>query len=207
MTNLENQFYLYAMGCYYERKKEREIGLDYFFKAIKLTIPEFNIDDDLEQYLLSPFELLLINCIACCIARLKSRSKCIKLLESINHYFIKYIFCEKDFNEFFCTINLNLANKLSGNGQYKESLYYANEGIKLAIQSKRKFILADLVYIKGFNLYSLGNTDDGIKTLAKSIKLYKIFGQPEDIQESFEDIKNCLGENVLTTLQKHLSML
>ena len=172
--NLINQISLLTHAIILYNNNDKIKALNILTEAIKITTPNFSLED-YNSFIYSSIEIRILMNIAIVLNSLDYRDKYQEIME----FCINSIETDDMLYPKLCH---NLAGVYRRNKEFKKALKFSNMGIK-ACQKIRDFGgLGILYYGKGIAEYKL-NIDDYIKSLEMSISLCDAFGQKELIDK------------------------
>ena len=194
LSHLEMQVYtFYKIIFNLQNKEHTEESVSEFVECLKITIPDYSITNSLSSYVLTPFELLIINNIAIQLHENLEKSQAISVLYQVEEYFDKKNLNIEDFARGYPSIAFNLSTWLGEEGRIDESLMIAEKGISVCIKYGRTKLFAHLLYNKGFSLLMLKNMD-GIQSIFQALVLLQINESFSLIDAIRLDICNTFGE-------------
>jgi len=166
--DLINQLIIFIEAIELYNNSRIDLAQDNFIKAIKITTPNFNLNN-YDSYIFSSIEVRILMNIALIFNKLNDKIKYIEILEfCINS--IEYT------DEIRPTLCNNLAVAYIRNKNYQKSLLYSNIGIQACIENQNSNCLSNLYYTKGCAEYRL-NMKEHIESLNTTIYLCRAFKQ------------------------------
>ena len=177
-TSISQQI-IFINGILEYSRKEYRLALDTYIKALRLTEPEFT----LEEYsccILSDAEVRILMNIGFTLDKLEGAKKSLDIM----------LFCKDSLEKnsaMYPKICHNIAVTYSKMENYSKSLEYYNEGIYSCRKSRSPLGMGLLYYGKGYSEYKLG-LENYLHSFNTSITLCKAFGQ-DSIMELI--ISNC----------------
>ena len=143
-------------------------ALTKLLKAIRITIPPFNLDD-YASFVYSSMEIRILMNIAFVVNKLNNKERYLEIME----------FCINSVDtgdELYPKLCHNLAGAYIRNKEYQKSLVITTLGIEFCQKNRSFSGLNILYYGKGFAEYYLGKAEH-LKSLNLSISLCEAFGQ------------------------------
>lgn len=195
------QFYLMQNGIYEEQFDEQlRNSIKIFETALKLTIPEFCVEDKIPDKLFSITEVSLINNIAHSEYYLydiekkdiELKNRAIKRIRFLKKYF------EDNFNNYrnwtmYSIILFNLTNWIGLDGNFEEAEELSKIGMKIEHISVTFLILH--LYNYGYSLASLGKKQEAESYFQHFLKLYPLIDVYNDINETIDELNEKFGFN------------
>lgn len=166
--DLINQLIIFIEAIELYNNSRIDLAHDKFIEAIKITTPNFNLNN-YNSYIFSSIEVRILMNIALIFNKLNDKIKYLEILE----------FCMNsiEYTDEICPI---LCNNLAGayirNKNYQKALEYSNIGIQACIENQNSNCLSKLYYEKGCSEYRL-NMKEHIESLNTSVYLCKAFRQ------------------------------
>lgn len=179
--NLINQLLLFTESAiiYKDNNNNNNTALTKLLKAIRITIPTFNLDN-YTSFVYSSIEIRILMNIAFVVNRLNDKERYLEIME----------FCINSVDtsdELYPKLCHNLAGAYIRNKEYQKALILSNIGIE-SCQKNRSFSGLNILYYgKGFAEYYLGKSEH-LKSLNLSISLCEAFGQ-DNLKKTI--INNC----------------
>ena len=196
---LENQFYLLQKGAFVSQYDERLLeSIGIFEEALRLTIPDFSVEEEIPNHLLSIKEIALINAIAHSeyylfefdkkYVRLKTRA--ISRMRFLKQYF------EQHFDDFeswslYSLILFNLTNWVGLDGGIIEAKYLSERALQVEKSSLTYFILH--LYNYGYTLASQKKYSEAKRVLRHYLHLYPLIDSHNDIEKDVIDLNQKFG--------------
>ena len=170
------------------------ISVDYYINLLKLTT-SFNNINEVFNCILSINEIKIIHSIAATYCRQEKYKIAKDILLSLIH----------NMNTFNISSDLHLAPEIYYNlskllfieGNYTESILYANKGVLFCINNNFSKVLADLFYILGQCYENLDEIDNSLVNYNKFICLYDIFGHDKFSLTCKQNLINKYGKSIL----------
>ena len=170
------------------------ISVDYYINLLKLTT-SFNNINEVFNCILSINEIKIIHSIAATYCRQEKYKIAKDILLSLIH----------NMNAFNISSDLHLAPEIYYNlskllfieGNYTESILYANKGVLFCINNNFSKVLADLFYILGQCYENLDEIDKSLVNYNKFICLYDIFGHDKFSLTCKQNLINKYGKSIL----------
>lgn len=185
-NNKNKQFILWHKGiCEYYLKKDAELAINILYQAIDLT--------KYGNYL-KEREIEILNSVAIIYYEIEQREKAAEIyLDLLEH--LKYLSKLTNPN-IKIRIYYGLAKALTDLGDYKKSVLYSEMGINLCFKYETFYLLGELFYQKGDNLFNLGKRELGLKYLEKAITFFDLINNTEFV-ELIQKEKERLTQNFL----------
>lgn len=161
------------------KSKNPHVSLDKLIAAMKVTTPDFTLDN-YSNFVYNSMELRILMNIALIINELESVEKSLEIME----YCIKLVDPNDDIYPKIC---YNLAYTYHRLAMDKEALQYSNLGIDYCLKNRNYSGLNLLYFRKGIAEYLVGY-DDYMDSLKKAISFCEILGQ-YNLKDIF--ITNC----------------
>ncbi len=184
--NLINQLLLFTEAAIIY-KDNNNTALTKLLKAIRITIPTFNLDN-YTSFVYSSIEIRILMNIAFVVNRLNDKESYLEIME----------FCINSVDtsdELYPKLCHNLAGTYIRNKEYQKALVLSNIGFE-SCQKNRSFNgLNILYYEKGFAEYYLGKSEH-LKSLNLSISLCEVFGQDNLKKTIINNCKEILNINL-----------
>ncbi len=186
--NLINQLIIFIEAVELYNNEKYNLAHDKFVEAIKITTPNFSLDN-YTSYIFSSMEVRILMNIALIFNKLYDKVKYLEILE----FCINSIEYTDEICPMICN---NLAGAYIRNNNYKKGLEYSNIGIQSCIENRNFSSLSNLYYSKGYNECRL-NMKEHIESLNTSIYLCKAFKQDKLRNIIIEKCKKHLGVDLL----------
>ncbi len=166
--NLINQLIIFIEAIELYNNQKYNLAHDKFIEAIKITTPNFNLDN-YNSYIFSSMEARILMNIALIFNKLNDKIKYLEILE----FCITFIECTDEICPIICN---NLAGAYIRVKNYQKALEYSNVGIQSCIENQNSSCLSNLYYTKGCAECRL-DMKEHIESLNTSIYLCKAFKQ------------------------------
>ncbi len=194
MSPLEQQTYMLFMSIYKKRHQTELLEvMENFSEALKITMPDFQIGEKIRHNLLTTTELILINNIALIAYSMKEERNAIALMEFLKTYFEKNSVSEQEKSQNYPVILFNLSNWKGLAGFYKEAQTLAETGIKVCSLYGRLAYYPLFIFNKGWCLYKLGETKDGIWHMKNSLTNLNYQERFVELDDLVSQLKEDLG--------------
>lgn len=177
-TSISQQI-IFINGILEYSRKEYRLALDAYIKALRLTEPEFTLEE-YSDCILSDAEVRILMNIGFTLDKLERAKKSLDIM----------LFCKDSLDKnsaMYPKICHNIAVTYSKMANYSKSLEYYNEGIDSCRKLRHPLGMGLLYYGKGYSEYKLG-LEYYLHSFNTSITLCKAFGQ-DAIMELI--ISNC----------------
>lgn len=171
----------------YKHEKEYDEALTSLTKAIKLTTPDFSLEN-YKSFVYNSIEIRLLMNIAFVLHRLENTEKYLEILQ----FCVDTVSSNDSMYPKLCH---NLAGAYRRSEDFKLSLNYSNLAIKSAQEQSNYDGLYILYYGKGYSEYYLG-MDNYKNTFKICLYLCQAFGKLELKETYISRIKNVLGIEV-----------
>lgn len=183
-TSIKQLILLINSVVLYKQKKEYERSLNTLTKAMKLTTPNFSLEN-YKSFVYNSLETRLLMNITFVLNRLGNTREYLEILQ----------FCVDTMDSsdnMYPKLCHNLAGAYRRNNKFKLSLDYSNLAIESAQEQRNYDGLYILYYGKGYSEYYL-DKDDYKRTFEICLTLCEAFGKL-DLKETYvSNIKNVLG--------------
>lgn len=198
MDYLEEQFCLYAEAlCERRQGMNMSCLLQKYMDALKKTFKGFSFETDLSKHMLSEQETKLIICIADCLYNDERKDVAITVLQSLNSYYhVQEVEIEEYANDYPYMAYL-LVTWLNAQKDCNKALSVANEAISCCIRYGKMTYLFELLYEKGFALFSIGNIKDGKVAVAHSFAGLEETGKKDILDLYRRELTVSFGDFVL----------
>lgn len=161
------QYILWHEGiCTYYLEKNNIKALELLNQSLKITFTE--------ESLLQEREVEILNSIAIIHKDNCEYEKAVNLYKKALNS-LKYLPQVKD-PLIKVKILYSLSKTFTDGGDFKQSLIYCDQGIEECRRAESFFLLGELHYQKGSNLYRLGHFKEGIEIINKSKNIFEIQG-------------------------------
>lgn len=181
--NLINQLIIFIEAVELYNNEKSNLAHNKFVEAIKITTPNFNLDN-YNSYIFSSMEIRILMNIALVFNKLNDKTKYLEILE--------FCITSTEYTDEICPI---LCNNLAGayirNKNYQKALEYSDVGIQSCVENRNFICLSNLYYTKGYAERRL-NMKEHIESLNTSIYLCKAFKQDKLKNIIIEKCKNYL---------------
>lgn len=167
-------------------------------EALRLTCPKYQ--EQRFPRVLSYEEIILINNIAICHARMNERAYAIKLLYQLKEY---YDSCVVSFEEMLRTkpmVLYNLSKYLGLERRYDECIAVCDAGISLAQSTGRCTALGDTLYNRAWALIKRcgpGDQGEAQKNLNQALQMAEIMGKPDLAADCLRLQESCVDQSSL----------
>ncbi|BCN28841.1 helix-turn-helix domain-containing protein [Anaeromicropila herbilytica] len=169
---LNIQFILYIKAIIDKNNGESlEHVLDLFLQAIKITIPNFNVNR-LSNYLLTDEDIMIINNIALAYYNLDNKEEAIKLMYELIDYIEDRYIDTKSKVEKLPLILYNLSKWLGLEKRYEEAIDICNKGVEVCNKHGKLRCYGEIIYNKGYNLYELDRREESIDCIKQAYYIF-----------------------------------
>lgn len=170
--NKNRQFLQWHLGiCEYYLKRNAELAINILNQAVDLTKYGNNLKER---------EIEILNSVAIIYYEIEEREKAARIyLELLEH--LKYLPKINNPN-IRIRIYYGLAKALTDLGDYKRSVVYSEMGINMCLKYETLYLLGELYYQNGDNLFNLGKRELGTKYLEKAITLFDLINNQEFVE-------------------------
>ena len=195
MNRFELQFFKFYTAVYELRnnKKTNYEVLQHFCDAMNLTIAGFNSDSDLNNYLFSNIEILILVNLSITEYFCGQEAKAITRMEFLKKYFDNNEVEEKLKSQLYLLFLFHLSNWYGQSGNNQKAYEYADEGIKYCNLYGSLSLFPYFVFNKGYALAEKGLMEEGKSYIKNSFDIMKLLGKEIDIQNGIEEVNNKFG--------------
>lgn len=165
------QFELLSQTLLYEGEMSLEARHDMLIKAINVTLSDFD-EDQMMDYLLASEEIVIINSLGDVYRRKKDYKHAIELFKKLLMYLERPKFDIEEKKRIYTPVSYNIATLTGYIGDYQTSLYYADKGIRFAVEYNILRTLPKLLYSKGAAYACMGERKEAIKYLTQAYHLF-----------------------------------
>lgn len=148
-------------------------------KSLRLLKQAFDITDKRTAFY-SEVQIEILISMANIYAEIKNLNKAIEyfnlVLFSIENKHFRYN------HNLFIKAYYGISKTLSSNSEYSKAIFYCELGIRLCLNKDILYLLGELFYEKGCNLYYVLKKDEGLNCINKAIEIF-------EIKENFEYIR------------------
>lgn len=168
--------------------------LDMLFKAIRLTVPNFDIDA-IEKGLYSIDEVKVINHIATVYSDLKQHEKAIRIYDQLLQYIKKHFQNILQSGGLLPLVAFNYARELDLIGRYTEAIEIAESGWKACTQYGQYRYLAPTIAIIAECNHFLGDDSKSKEYYRQSYYIYKAVDDERGARVITAEAKKYFGED------------
>ncbi len=172
-----------------------EEQLELLWKAIRLTIPKFDLDD-IDRLYYSLDEMKVINQMGLVYSAMGQHRQAI----DIYYLLIKYLRKRFHINESTVSMTIlilyNYSYELCEGKRYEEAMELAHEGWQLCIKWSRSGYLGGLFWVIGESLYQTGEIDEAKKYFIRSFYAYESMKNSPDMEYIRGEIKKYFGIDI-----------
>lgn len=182
--NLINQLILFTDAAILYRNNDHHMALNKLTESIKITTPNFNLDE-YGSFIYSSMEIRVLMNIAFSLNKLSDKEKYLEIME----------FCIDATNtndELYPKLCHNLASAYNRLKYFQKALDFSDRGIQSCQENRFFNGLSILYYGKGVGEYRL-NKEEYMESLQTSICLCKAFGQEQLKNTIISNCKRFLG--------------
>ena len=172
-----------------------EEKLELLFHAIRLTIPNFDIDE-IGNHWYSLEEMKIINQIAIAYGETG------KHRQSIDIYYLLMKYLRKRFHINESTVSMtilllyNYSYELCESKRYEEAIELAHEGWQLCVEWNRSVFMGGLFWVIGESLYKTGEIDEAKTYFIRSFYAYDAMKNTPDMEYIRGEIKKYFGFDI-----------
>ncbi|WP_419543982.1 helix-turn-helix domain-containing protein [Negativibacillus massiliensis] len=168
--------------------------LDMLFKAIRLTVPNFDIDT-IEEGLYSIDEVKVINQIATVYSDLKQHEKAIRIYDQLLQYINKHFQNILQSGGLLPLVAFNYARELDLIGRYTDAIEIAETGWKACTQYGQYRYLAPTIAIIAECNHFLGDDSKSKEYYRQSYYIYKAVDDERGARVITAEAKKYFGED------------
>lgn len=172
-----------------------EEKLNLLFEAIKMTIPNFDIDE-IGSHWYSLDEMKIINQIGSVYGDDKRLKKALDIYYQLMKFITKKLVIHSDYVSTIILISYNYCLFLSQEKRYDDALEIANWGWNKCIEWSRSGYLGGLLFVIGKCLYHTGKVEESQDYFIQSYYAYKSMRNVPDMEAVHQDIRTYFGINI-----------
>lgn len=193
-SELERQYLYYAKGELARKHgaSDDEV-MEWFMKAIHVTLPQFDGVNPLESNLLTFDEIIIINNIAMKHARCGDLGQAMKLGFWLKQYMEDKVIDGKQKTAKYPTIVFNLSNWMGARKRYADALEVVNDGIDFCIKYGNLMVLPYLLYNKASCLAELERKEEARQFFSQSVVLFEIMKLEDRAKKATDGCKKNYG--------------
>lgn len=193
-SELERQYLYYAKGELARKHgaSDDEV-MEWFMKAIHITLPQFDGVTPLESNLLTFDEIVIINNIAMKHARSGELGKAMKLGFWLKKYMEDKVIDGKQKTAKYPTIVFNLSNWIGARKRFADALEVVNDGIDFCIKYGNLMVLPYLLYNKASCLAELERKEEARQFFSQSVVLFEIMKLEDRAKKATDGCKKNYG--------------
>lgn len=178
--NVLDQQFLLLYGTLLNRNDyTKEECLSNYQKALKISIPDFEISR-LMDYMLSSDEIVIINSLGNIQSTLGQIKEAIQTFKQIIEYLDRPKFDVDEKKKIYSSVLYNLSNLIGLEGNHTECITYCDKAINYSIENNLLWVLPNVIFNKGWAYAELGNLTIALKYFTEAY--YTFLGMKDDAQ-------------------------
>lgn len=182
-SELEHQCLYFAKGELARQKEKDDISaMEYYMKAIHITLPDFDGKSPLRNNLLTFDEIMIINAIAILHADLGEIVVAVQLDMWLKEYMENKVVDGKMKTAKYPMILYNLSCWFGTQYCHKEALAMANQGVEYCVKYGNLPAFPRLVLNQGIALAELGQLDEAKKYLHQAVIIFEAMKRTDTVQ-------------------------
>lgn len=182
-SELEHQCLYFAKGeLARQKEKDDAMAMEYYLKAIRITLPDFDGKNPLRNNLLTFDEIMIINAIAILHANNEDIMTALQLDMWLEDYMENKVVDGKMKTAKYPMILYNLSCWFYDQQCYKEAVKIADTGIDFCVKYGNLAAFPRLVLNKGVSLAECGEIDKAQKYLHQAIIIFEAMQRIDTVQ-------------------------
>lgn len=169
-----------------------EVRLDMLMKAIRLTVPRFDLEE-ISLFRYSMAETTLINQIALCYSNAGQKRKAIDIYRQLLKYIEKNDQELAKFAGHYCLVAHNLAICLGTERNYKEAIEISEKGSQVCVEYGDYQFLPGFLAIMAECLYFTGEKEESAALYFQAYYTYKAFKDETNCAIIKQEVKKYLN--------------
>lgn len=183
--DFEKQYYLYAKGVLLLAKgKKDSLVMEYYMKAIRITLPQFDGEKPLECNLLTFDEITIINAIASMQAKQGKLREAIRLGKWLKDYLEWGVIDMDERRKKYPMIVFNLTNWLSARQRYLDVIDVADSGIEFCIEAGTLYYFPFIIFNKAYALAELGKVKEAKHFFIQAAAIFDSMGKTKQKEKT-----------------------
>lgn len=175
-----------------------EERIDLLYEAIRLTVPQFKIEN-IADYILGTDEIQIINQIATTYAYEHMDTESIQIYSKLLNYVESHIRILNQ-ESARCPVSIlvayNYSRALYFNNQYLESIMIADIGLNYTTNLRNLSYLGNLLFIKAYCLFHLQDFENSKRLFLQSYYVYMATNNTEGLTHAREVIRQLFHLNI-----------
>ena len=181
LNNLELQLYEFYEALYLNRNSDQnEQSLNELVRALKRTIPDYEIDKPMPNVLISNLEFLILNNIARHLYFISEKTRAVDLMTQLKTYYENANVNTREKAKNLSLIYFNLANWKEMAGERKLALELSEQGKSLCLESNYLLDFPYHIFNIGYCYAQLGEKEKAKSFFSNAFTIFDIMGKHDD---------------------------